>query len=591
MKRLLFALLLGLSITTYAADPKRPNVVIILADDQGWGDLSVNGNTDDSTPRIDSLSKDGAMFDRFFVCPVCAPTRSEFMTGRFFARTGVHGVSTGEERLNLDEVTIAQAFKAGGYATGCFGKWHNGSQAPYHPNSRGFEEFYGFTSGHWGSYFNALIDHNGNFTTGKGFIVDDLTEHAMEFIEQHKDGNFFCYLPVNIPHSPMQVPDKFYTKFTNAEIKQRSSQPAQEDIAHTRAALAMTENLDWNVGRVLDKLKELKLEENTIVIYFSDNGPNGWRYNGGMKGRKGSTDEGGVRVPFMIRWPGHINAGARVPQIAGAIDLFPTLCDLTGVPVPKTKPMDGKSLKPLLLTNIPASVSWPDREFISFQAGGKKSAISVRSQQYRLDQAGALFDMVADPNQKQDVAAQHPDEVTRLKAIAKKFSADVAPVLAAAKDRPYPVGYAPVTYLPARDGEGHGNVKRSGRAPNCTYFTNWTSTDDSITWDIEPGTPGEYEATLYYTCAPENVGAEIEMSFAGKTLRATVNEAYDPPAYGMENDRAPRDSESYVKDFKPLKIGAIELAKTRAPLTLRALKIPGKAAIEVRFVIFEKKRQ
>jgi hypothetical protein len=199
--------------------------------------------------------------------------------------------------------------------------------------------------------------------------------------------------------------------------------------------------------------------------------------------------------------------------------------------------------------------------------------------------------MVADPNQKQDVAAQHPDEVTRLKAIAKKFSADVAPVLAAAKDRPYPVGYAPVTYLPARDGEGHGNVKRSGRAPNCTYFTNWTSTDDSITWDIEPGTPGEYEATLYYTCAPENVGAEIEMSFAGKTLRATVNEAYDPPAYGMENDRAPRDSESYVKDFKPLKIGAIELAKTRAPLTLRALKIPGKAAIEVRFVIFEKKRQ
>jgi arylsulfatase A-like enzyme len=586
MLRLFLTLLFGLSLTAFAADSKRPNVVIILADDQGWGDLSVNGNTDDSTPRIDSLAKDGAIFDRFFVCPVCAPTRSEFMTGRFFARTGVHGVSTGEERLNLDEVTIAQAFKAGGYATGCFGKWHNGSQPPYHPNSRGFEEYYGFTSGHWGSYFNALMDHNGSFTTGKGFIVDDLTEHAMQFIEQHKDGNFFCYLPVNIPHSPMQVPDKFYTKFANAEIKQRSSQPAQEDIAHTRAALAMTENLDWNVGRVLDKLKELKLEENTIVIYFSDNGPNGWRYNGGMKGRKGSTDEGGVRVPFMIRWPGHINAGARVPQIAGAIDLFPTLCDLTGVPVPKTKPMDGKSLKPLLFQW--ADAAWPDREFISFQAGGKKASISVRSQQYRLDSANALFDMVADPDQKQDVAAQHPDEVARLKAVAAKFMSEVKPVLQAAKDRPYPVGYAPVTYLPARDGEGNGNVKRSGRAPNCTYFTNWTSTDDSITWDIEAGSPGEYEATLYYTCAPENVGAEIEMSFAGKTLRTTITEAYDPPAYGMENDRAPREAESYVKDFKPLKIGTIELAKTRAPLTLKALKIPGKAAIEVRFVIFEK---
>src|SRR4051812_44479752 len=426
MTRLIVALLLGITVSVSAADTKRPNVVVILADDQGWGDVSVNGNTDDSTPRIDSLAKDGAMFDRFFVCPVCAPTRSEFFTGRFFARTGVHGVSTGEERLNLDEVTIMQAFKAAGYATGCFGKWHNGSQAPYHPNSRGFDEYYGFTSGHWGNYFNPLMDHNGVFVTGKGFIVDDLTEHAMQFIEQHKEGNFFCYLPVNTPHSPMQVPDRFYEKFANAEIKQRSSQPAQEDLAHTRAALAMCENLDWNVGRVLDKLKELKLEENTIVIYFSDNGPNGWRYNGGMKGRKGSVDEGGVRVPFMIRWPGRIQAGARIPQIAEAIDLFPTLCDLAAVPMPKTKPLDGISLKPLLLPKEGSSTApWPDRELISFQVGGKKGAISVRNQQYRLDPAGALFDMVADPGQKQSVAAQHPDEVKRLQAVAKKFISEI----------------------------------------------------------------------------------------------------------------------------------------------------------------------
>ncbi len=585
MIRLIVALFLTLPLLSSAADAKRPNVVVILADDQGWGDLSVNGNTDVSTPRIDSLAKDGALFDRFYVCPVCAPTRAEFFTGRYFARTGVHGVSTGQERLNLDEVTIMQAFKAAGYATGCFGKWHNGSQPPYHPNSRGFDEYYGFTSGHWGSYYDTQMDHNGQLTKGKGFIVDDLTNHAMEFIEQHRDGNFFCYLPVNTPHSPMQVPDKFYAKFANAEIKQRSSQPDQENLAHTRAALAMNENLDWNVGRVLDKLKELGLAEHTIVLYFSDNGPNGWRFNGGMKGRKGSVDEGGVRSPFMIRWPGKITAGAKIKEIAGAIDLFPTLCDLAGVTVPQTKPIDGRSLKPLLSGEHTA---WPARDIVSFQAGGKGRNVSVRSQQYRLDPAGALYDMVADPAQKSDVAAQHPDEVTRLKTVAKQFTAEVTPVLDAAKSRPYPVGYAPSTYLPARDGEPHGGIERSGKAPNCSYFTHWTSVEDSITWDMEPAEAGKYEVSVYYTCAQENLGAEIELSFAGQSLRKRITEAHDPPAYGMENDRDERGAESYVKDFKPLKLGVIELPKTRAPLTLKALKIPGKAAIEVRYVIVEK---
>lgn len=589
MSRLFFIALLSLSAFASAAEGKRPNIVVILADDQGWGDLSINGNTDSSTPRIDSLAKDGARFDRFFVCPVCAPTRAEFFTGRFFARTGVHGVSTGQERLNLDEVTIMQAFKAAGYATGCFGKWHNGSQAPYHPNSRGFDEYYGFTSGHWGSYYDAEMDHNGTLVRGKGFIVDDLTEHALQFIEQHRAGNFFCYLPVNTPHSPMQVPDKFYTKFANAEIRQRSSQPAQENLTHTRAALAMNENLDWNVGRVLDKLQELGLAEETIILYFSDNGPNGWRFNGGMKGRKGSVDEGGVRSPFMIRWPGKISAGLRVPQISGAIDLFPTLCDLAGVPLPETKPLDGVSLKPLLLQEKETPVNtWPDRTLISFQSGGKGRNLSVRSQRFRLDPAGALFDMVADPGQTQDVAAQHADEVARLKEVAKKFTGEVGPILAEAKARPYPVGYAPLTYLPARDGEPHGNVQRSGKAPNCSYFTNWTSTEDSITWDIAPAEAGEYEVSLYYTCAPENVGAEIEVSFAGRTLRYRVTEAHDPPAYGKEHDRDDRGSESYVKDFKALKLGKMKLEEAEGPLTLRALKIPGKAAIEVRYAIIER---
>ena len=286
-RRELLAAGLGLATPLVSQTRKRPNIVVILADDQGWGDLSVNGNRNLSTPKIDSLARDGALLDRFYVCPVCAPTRAEFLTGRYHARGGVRGVSTGAERLNLDEKTIAQSFRAAGYATGAFGKWHNGSQFPYHPNARGFDEYYGFTSGHWGLYFNPTLDHNGKLVQGKGYISDDLTNHAIGFIEQHRNEPFFCYLPFNTPHSPMEVPDNFFERFEHYEPKMRARDPKLESIPMTRAVLAMCENIDWNVGRVLAKLEELKLANDTIVIYFSDNGPNSWRWNGCMKGRKG----------------------------------------------------------------------------------------------------------------------------------------------------------------------------------------------------------------------------------------------------------------------------------------------------------------
>src|SRR4051812_33124546 len=189
---------------------RKPNVVVILIDDQGWGDLSINGNTNLSTPHLDSLAKDGAIFDRFFVQPVCSPTRAEFLTGRFHPRGGVRDVSTGGERLNLDAKTVADAFKAAGYATACFGKRHNGSPDPYHPNGRGFDEYYGVTSGHWGDYFNPPLDHNGRPVRGTGYLTDDLTDHAIAFAKQHRDRQFFCYLAYNTPHSPMQVPDPYW---------------------------------------------------------------------------------------------------------------------------------------------------------------------------------------------------------------------------------------------------------------------------------------------------------------------------------------------------------------------------------------------
>lgn len=177
-----------------AAENRPPCFVVFLADDQGWGDLSSSGNPNLSTPNIDSLAKDGVAFDRFYVCPVCSPTRAEFLTGRYHKRSGVFSTSAGGERIDRDERTIGDVFKAAGYATGAFGKWHSGAQWPYHPNARGFDEYYGFCSGHWGNYFDPTLDHNGSIVRGKGYIVDDLTDHAMDFIEKNKDKPFFCYI-------------------------------------------------------------------------------------------------------------------------------------------------------------------------------------------------------------------------------------------------------------------------------------------------------------------------------------------------------------------------------------------------------------
>ena len=208
----------------------------------------------------------------------------------------------------------------------------------------------------------------------------------------------------------MQVPYRFFEKVAKRPLEMHNRDPELEDMPHLRAALAMCENIDWNVGRILKKLDDLRLADNTIVIYFSDNGPNGWRWNGGMKGRKGSIDEGGVRVPFLIRWPAKIKPGLRVEQVAGAIDLLPTLAEFAGIPLISKKPLDGRSLQPLLFNN---AKDWKDRYLFHFAGGrarkGKKtgSRVSVRNQRYRLDASGNLFDMVADPGQDRNIAADH----------------------------------------------------------------------------------------------------------------------------------------------------------------------------------------
>jgi len=561
----------------------KPNVIVFLTDDQGWGDLSLNGNTDLSTPNIDSLANDGASFEHFFVCPVCSPTRAEFLTGRYHVRGGVYSTSAGGERLDLDEVTIADTFRSAGYTTGAFGKWHNGMQYPYHPNGRGFDEFYGFCSGHWGDYFSPPLEQNGKIVKGNGFCIDDFTDKAITFIENSSKNKkpFFAYLPYNTPHSPMQVPDKWWDKFKNKKIKMRNRDPRREDIDHLRCALAMCENIDWNVGRVLKKINDLKIEKNTIVIFFHDNGPNGVRWNGGMKGRKGSTDEGGVRSPLLIRWPDKISKGIKINQITSVMDLLPTLTDCANIPISSEKALDGRSLKPLLLGE---RNKWKERTLINYWRG----KTSARNQNFRLDHLGKLYDMTNDPGQLADISALRPKIRNQLLEEVSNWKETVLPELGK-DERSFVIGHPNYrwTQVPARDGISHGAIKRSGRFPNCSYYENWKTTQDKITWNCEVGATGTYEVSIHYALKKGDEGTVVQLSHNNASIEHKFTESHEVPSRGQENDRVER-RESYVKDFKEIKIGKINLTKGKGELTLKALEIPGEESIEFRLMILEK---
>ena len=561
----------------------KPNVIVFLTDDQGWGDLSLNGNTDLSTPNIDSLANDGASFEHFFVCPVCSPTRAEFLTGRYHVRGGVYSTSAGGERLDLDEVTIADTFRSAGYTTGAFGKWHNGMQYPYHPNGRGFEEFYGFCSGHWGDYFSPPLERNGKIVKGNGFCIDDFTDKAITFIENSSKNKkpFFAYLPYNTPHSPMQVPDKWWDKFKNKKIKMRNRDPRREDIDHLRCALAMCENIDWNIGRVLKKINDLKIEKNTIVIFFHDNGPNGVRWNGGMKGRKGSTDEGGVRSPLLIRWPDKISKGIKINQITSVMDLLPTLTDCANIPISSQKALDGRSLKPLLLGE---RNKWKERTLINYWRG----KTSARNQNFRLDHLGKLYDMTNDPGQLADISALRPKIRNQLLEEVSNWKKTVLPELGK-DERSFVIGHPNYrwTQVPARDGVSHGAIKRSGRFPNCSYYENWKTTEDKITWNCEVGATGTYEVSIHYALKKGDEGTVVQLSHNNASVEHKFTESHEVASRGQENDRVER-RESYVKDFKEIKIGIINLTKGKGELTLKALEIPGEESIEFRLLMLEK---
>ena len=533
---------------------------MILTDDQGWGDLSLHGNPDIRTPRLDALAGSGVRFDRFYVSPLCSPTRAAFLTGRDSLRGGVWGVTRGKETLRSEEVTLPEILRDSGYRTAMVGKWHNGEHYPYSPEGQGFETFLGFRRGHWNNYFDTWLLRGTERVRTKGYINDVLTDEALRVLAGPRQRPIFLYVAYNTPHSPFQVPDADFDRVKERGLDDR-----------TIAAYAMVENIDRNVGRLLDGLEAGGLAGETIVVFFGDNGPNGQRFNGGMRGAKGSVHEGGVRVPCFIAWPGHLES-REVAEIASGVDLLPTLLDLASVPFPEGLRLDGRSLRPLL-EGDPAD--WPERTLFSHRFLDREPQPfpgAARTAGYRAVNEGGgweLFDMATDPGQTRDVAARHPQLVERLAGEYDTWFEDVTS--AGFARLPIPVGHPeenPVE-LPATQAyfEG-GPTYMQGRGWANDWLTGWTSIEARIWWEIDVAAAGEYAVSLEYLCPEDEAGARVRLTAGEAELEAKVPGT--PIRQVPSQDRVPRQ-EVYEMVWETLSLGTLDLPRGPGRLSLEAL--------------------
>ncbi|MFC4871675.1 arylsulfatase [Negadavirga shengliensis] len=368
-KGLLFVFILLFTHPLIGGNPKdRPNVILIITDDQGYGDLGITGNPHVQTPVIDRLAEESVRLNQFYVSPVCAPTRSSLMTGRYSLRTGVRDTYNGGATMAAEEITIAEMLKGSGYRTGIFGKWHLGDNYPFRPSDQGFDESLIHLAGGMGqpgdfttffqenrSYFDPVLWHNNAQKAYDGYCSDIFTDEAIGFIEEHYKEPFFCYLSFNAPHTPLQVPDEYYEKYRDIDPSvgfgaegQPSAKMSDKDLEDARKVYAMVSNIDDNVGKLLRKLNELDIADNTIIVFMTDNGPQQRRYNGGMRGLKGEVFRGGVRVPFFIRLPARFPQNMDVETTLAHIDVMPTLAALCQTELPTDRIIDGKNFLPLI---------------------------------------------------------------------------------------------------------------------------------------------------------------------------------------------------------------------------------------------------
>lgn len=438
MKKLISLPLLLLMVVSLHAS--KPNVVIVMTDDQGYGDLECHGNPVLKTPHLNRLHNESVRFKAFHVAPMCTPTRGQLMTGMDAFRNGAMNVSSGRTLLKTKYRTMPQYFREGGYVTGVFGKWHLGDNYPFRPEDRGFDESIWFPSSHINStpdfwdndYFDDTYVHNGKREKFDGYTTDVFFREAMDWMGKQaaQEKPFFCYIPTAAAHWPHFVPQRFRdaaTKRLKAALPNLKKIPAgkQEALA---SFLAMIENIDENVGHLEDFLRDKKLRDNTIVIFLTDNGSTMGPdyYNAGMKGKKVTLWEGGHRVPLFVRWPnGELTHGHDVEKLTQVQDLLPTLIDLCGLPALEKNGLDGKSLVPLLK----GKEEYPDRMLVvnySRMPRGQAADVDGRSiprregaavlwKHWRLLEDNALYDLRNDPMQNQNVIQKHS-------LVAKKMS-------------------------------------------------------------------------------------------------------------------------------------------------------------------------
>lgn len=395
---------------------EKPNVIIVITDDQGKGDLSCMGNPYIKTPNIDTFYADAVRFTNYHVSTTCAPSRGSLMTGRHTNRVNVFHTITGRSLLFEDELILPQVFAQNGYTNGMFGKWHLGDNYPYRPEDRGFHEVVrhgggGITQGPdywWNDYFDDTYWHNGQTQKYKGYCTDVFFSEALNFIEENQDKPFFCYISTNAPHAPLNLPEDYFNIYKDIDDIDENAQ----------RFYGMITNIDDNFKRLKDKLDALKLTDNTILIFTTDNGSAWGRkvYGAGLKGGKGSVYEGGHRVPLFIRWPnGKLTGGKDIDELVAHYDLLPTFVDLFGFDFNPVKPLDGKSLKPLLYDE---NLDWENR-ILYMDTQRKQNLIKYRTytvmdDDWRLVNGNELYDINADLGQTKNIIGEHPEVASRL---------------------------------------------------------------------------------------------------------------------------------------------------------------------------------
>lgn len=507
-----------------------PNVLIVLTDDQGHGDFGFTGNPKIRTPNLDRLARESVWLKNFHVSPVCTPTRASLMTGRYNYRTCAIDTFQGRAMMHPDEVTLAQMFAPAGYRCGIFGKWHLGDNYPMRPGDRGFHESLVLRGGglrqpgnrpDGDGYFDPILEKNGQPQRVKGYCSDVFTDAAIGFIEANRDRPWLVYLPFNAPHSPLELPEKYVKPYQQMNLKLTEfpaiGQPvaAQYDIETTARIYGMVENIDDNLGKLLGRLKEWKLADNTIVVFFTDNGPQQPRFNSGLRGLKGTVYEGGIRTPCLICWPSRLSAGKRVDRLAAHIDLAPTLLELAGVATPSQVRFDGVSLKRLLEGS---GTDWHDRTlFFQWHRGDVPElyrAFAARTQQWKLAQpAGVqegkqqarsalqLFDLEADPFETTDLAEKQPEIVIRLKKEYEAWFKDVSSTR----------GYDPPKIVL---GSAHEPVSLLTRQDLRV------SQGTAGHWEVKVAEGGDYQLTLIF--GPSEGMRTAHVRFGDATARTNV---------------------------------------------------------------------